>query len=475
MKTHQHKITPFAKKTPAWRMFVVFFLYIVAAPASTIAATKPANAVLNNSPVIRLEIHHININNGDASAIRLVHKDGTETKVLIDGGDPKPTDNLLPYIQGMFKDAQFQYIVLTHYHKDHYNGLTALANGTLKSEYYIDLGGYNMRGAVSQGNLALIQPQDTICPWTGSDGVFDGTMGAYALGIGAAVDHYGLKRYMPISKDNDHIQDMVGVVIPLGNFERNSVSVPINLRCVAAWGFTQGNGAVIDNWKKGASKNDPTLGFVLECGEFRYFFGGDMGGDASSSYIDQETTLSEGFAFLYKNSVSYFKPGTAYNGHVCGFKANHHGSDKSNNDVFLTNMHPSICVTSAGDHSGWHLPSVGFIDRLSTTTPITLPTDIPTTESPTVSAQAFLFTNLYNFGGNNDSLDEADNLFGHRERTTYSYGTSGTQEYKRGFEVIVYLNIPDVDMTKVSAYQTLGVLDNFQTTGGEVVFCHKTL
>jgi hypothetical protein len=220
---------------------------------------------------------------------------------------------------------------------------------------------------------------------------------------------------------------------------------------------------------------NPTLGFVLECGEFRYFFGGDMGGDASSSYIDQETTLSEGFAFLYKNSVSYFKPGTAYNGHVCGFKANHHGSDKSNNDVFLTNMHPSICVTSAGDHSGWHLPSVGFIDRLSTTTPITLPTDIPSNQPSNVSAQAFLFTNLYNFGppASYNSLDEANSLFTARARTTYSYGTKGTTSFRRGYEVIVFLDLPNIDITKLSVYKTVSVFDKFNTSSGVFIYCHQ--
>lgn len=453
------------------------FITVAAKPGKPITHKPgaPIKALVNNSPVVRLEIHHININNGDASVIRLVHKDGTETKVLIDGGQLKPTDALIPYIQGVFKDAQFQYVVLTHYHNDHYNGLAALGDGTIKSEYYIDLGGYNMRDYVAPGKLALIQPKDTTCPWTDSEGIFDGTMKAYATTIGNAVDNYGLKRYMPLSKVNDSIQNLIGVKVLLGTFERNSTNVPIELRCVAAWGFTQGNGSVVDNWKKGASKNDPTLGFVLECGEFRYFFGGDMGGDASGSYIDQETTLAAGFAFLYKNSTSSFKGGIAYNGHVCGFKANHHGSDHSNNDFFLTHMHPSICVTSAGNNSGWHLPSVGFIDRLAATDPITKAADIPTTAPPNVAAQGFFFTNLYNFGSPNNSLDEANSRFNTRTKTAYGYGTSGTTAFKRGYMVYVPLDDPNVDPTKYSAFGTVGVDDKFQFVNPIFIFCHEKL
>ncbi len=478
MKTHQHTLNAFTKKTSAkrvfvWRMLLIFFLYIIA-PVGTFAGTsKPGNAaIINNSPVIQVQIHHININNGDASIIRLIHQDGTETKVLIDGGQLNASQALLPYINGMFSNAHFQYVILTHYHNDHYNGLFALENGAITSEYYVDLGGYNMTNFVDASMLALIQPNDTTCPWTGADGVFGGTMGEYETVLGKAVKH-GLKRYMPLSKDNDHIQDMIGVQIPLGTFERNNINVPITLRCVAAWGFTQGNGAVVDNWKRGASKNDPTLGFVLECGEFRYFFGGDMGGDPTGAYIDQETTLASGFEYLYKGSRSVFNPTSTYNGHICGFKANHHGSTHSNNTAFLAQMHASVCITSAGDHSSWHLPSVYFINQLSATSPITLPADIPSTSAPNLVAQGFFFTNLHDFGSPNNSLATANHLFIKRQRTAYGYGTIGTNSFKRGFMITVRLDDPDIDPTKISAFYVVAVTDSFKLTDPAFIFCHQ--
>lgn len=394
--------------------------------AGTKIAVAAQTKLMVGSPAVRLEIHHINIGNGDASVIRVLHKDGTETKVLIDGGQLTATRALLPYINAVFKNTQFKYIVLSHYHNDHYNGLDAIGAGTIRGDYYIDLGGYNLRGKVPNASLALIQPKDTTCPWTDSIGVFDGnSMDNYITALGTAAQFYGLKRYMPMTTSSDQIGTLIGTIVPLDTFVNGTQSVPIRLRCVALWGYTMGaNGAAIDNWNNGASKNDPCIGFVLECGEFRYFFGGDMGGYASGSYIDQETTLSDGFKFLYKGAESFYDPAMPSDGHVCGFKANHHGSDHSNNSTFLGTMKPSVCVTSAGENGAWHLPSIGFLDRLNDAPSITDPNDIPSTAT-NINAQAFLFTNLYNFGAGRNSLGVADSLFDNRDKTEYGYGRAG--------------------------------------------------
>jgi hypothetical protein len=436
---------------------------------------KTTIGLVNASPVVRLEIHHININNGDASVIRLRHKDGTETKILIDGGQPDASEFLIPYINAVFKDANFQYTILTHYHNDHYDGLEALGTGAIKSEYYVDLGGYNMDGYVDPGKLVLIQPKDITCPWTDSTGVFEGAMGAYITAIGNATNNFGLKRYMPLSKVNDSIQNMIGVKIPLGTFQQNGATVPIELRCVAAWGFTQGNGAVVDNWNKGASKNDPSLGFVLECGEFRYFFGGDMGGDPNGSYIDQETTLAAGFAYLYKGAKSYYKPAAAYDGHICGFKADHHGSAHSNNSTFLGQMHAAVCVTSAGSNDAWHLPSIPFLTRLNATTPVTPAADLPPYGPPFLKAQGFFFTNLYDFTKGNDSETEAKKLFDTRVKTAFQYGSIGTADVKAGYEVFLLLDDNQtVDYRRQSSFAVSDVDSTYKVSPIiAVIYCHQ--
>lgn len=443
-------------------------------------ANRSADAVQNNlllgSPAVKLEIHHININNGDATAIRVIHADGTETKVLIDGGQSSPATYLLPYCNAIFKDNTFKYVILSHYHNDHYNGLAALRDGSIKGEYYIDLGGYNMRGYVADNMLANIQARDTTCPWTDSVGIFDGSsMDDYIVTIGKAVENFGLKRYGPMTVPTDQINTLIGVVVPIDTFLSGGKKVPISLRCVAAWGFTQGNNAVVDNWNRGASKNDPSLGFVLECGQFRYFLGGDMGGQASGSYIDQETTLATGFQYLYKGAKSYYKPAAGYDGHICGFKANHHGSDHSNNSTFLNTMRPAVCVTSAGDNDGWHLPSIGFLNRLNATTGLTPLADTLTnpTPPPFVKMQGFFFTNLYNFTGGNTSLATANALFSTRAKTGYQYG-SAPGNRKTGYQVIVTLNNSVIDFSKKSTFGVVSV-DTAYKVGPliTVIGCHQ--
>ena len=47
------------------------------------------------------------------------------------------------------------YIALTHYHQDHYNGLLALKNGRLRADSVIDPGGYPI-GEVFPDQMAVI-------------------------------------------------------------------------------------------------------------------------------------------------------------------------------------------------------------------------------------------------------------------------------------------------------------------------------
>src|SRR5688572_22520104 len=79
-----------------------------------------------------LHIHHINIGNGDATLVGIfdIATNTYTNKILIDGGYSSAASRLLPYIKKMIgtdnESLHFDYIILTHYHNDHYNGLRAL-------------------------------------------------------------------------------------------------------------------------------------------------------------------------------------------------------------------------------------------------------------------------------------------------------------------------------------------------------------
>ncbi|GJM32297.1 MAG: hypothetical protein DHS20C18_12980 [Saprospiraceae bacterium] len=438
------------------------------APSINVSESDVVGTPLVVIPTL-VEIHHVNVNDGDATIIRIKFSDNTEKKILLDGGKPQPGNFLVPYINSVFPNSKFDYIILSHYHNDHYNGLFAIGDGSITGDYYIDLGGYSMRGYTKDAYLKLIQPKDTICPWTDRDGIFDSsTFESFLEGLGSAVNKNRITRYAAMSKPTDEISDLINVIIPLGTYTNSGVTYPIQLRCVGAWGFTLGAGGVaVDNWNKGASKNDPTLAFVLECGAFRYFLGGDMGGQASGSYIDQETTLIQGFQAIYTGSKTYFPKGAdpTTNGHICGFKANHHGSAHSNNAAFLGGMKPAVCITSVGDFTSWHLPSIDFLNRLNATTSLTDSIVLPFN-----TRQGFFFTNLYNFPTKGVyPRTKGNTLFDTRANTAYDY--NGKTIPIKGFVVRVAIND---DLATKSLFTVSRVLSDYSfPLPGALLHCHS--
>lgn len=91
-----------------------------------------------------LHIHHINIENGDATLVGIfdITQQKYSSKILIDGGQLSAEKMLLPYIHKMIGDdgesVHFNYVILTHYHNDHYTGLMALKNGRITADSIID-------------------------------------------------------------------------------------------------------------------------------------------------------------------------------------------------------------------------------------------------------------------------------------------------------------------------------------------------
>lgn len=387
----------------------------------------------------RLEIHHINVNNGDATVIAVIDKkDNVVVKVLIDGGQKDAQYFLLPYFNNVFGNTNFNRIILTHYHNDHYGGLLALEDGRIKGEYLVDPGGYDLNQVepkCDKEKLSKIQPKDSKAGWK---------IPRYTKAIKTAALNYKLERWQGMNPESGKESSMIGEAILLAKVN----NIEIRLRCVTYWGYvlSNTNTGYKDVWTKTGDKsaNNATIAFVLECGQFRYFLGGDMGGENTTSYIDIETPLSKGFVKSYPKAKS-FNPEdkTEYNGHMCGFKASHHGSDKSNNSTILDTMKPAVCVTSAGDNKGWHLPSVGFIQRLKKTRPLSIIKKPPFASS----LQGLYFTNLNNFGGKNNSRDEADKLFkNNKKRINYDYGA-------KGYFIIVYLNENILSESTFTAYK----------------------
>lgn len=362
-----------------------------------------------------LHIHHINIENGDATLIGIydVAQEKYISKILIDGGQSKPNEALLPYITKMVgnnnESFHFEYIILTHYHTDHYKGLLAIKDGSITADSIIDPGGYKV---------------NTVFNHTANSGTKPAHLEVRKVWLNAlrdAADHspqpFVKGRSKILIRFGTTATTTIGNKIHIGKVGSNNVE----LRCIAGWGNTLSeNGEIIPNPKPGAiNGNNYTLAFVLSCGQFRYFIGGDMGGETVDKYIDQESPSTKFFEDEYPKSVS-IDGNTEVKGHICGFKANHHGSNHSNMSSFMQKMHPAITITSAGDLKSWHLPGLKYLDRLDSVQPLSTAFN----SSDSTFKRGVYFTNLYDFSASFISLTRANDLFTDQPGISYDFGNN---------------------------------------------------
>jgi hypothetical protein len=365
-----------------------------------------------------LQIHHINIENGDATMIAVYDNAAHQyiSKVLIDGGQSSASQFLLPYLKkitgGTAEGMHFNYVILTHYHNDHYNGLLSLGTGAITADSLIDPAGYNFTTFFpNQPNLATIAeptPSSLIIAnqWTSL--------------ITKATSHHFLKGHSEIlTSFGTTSKSGLGHKVTIGTMN----GLPITLECVAGWGNTLTNsGTGPDPLPTKDNANNFSLAFILQCGEFRYFIGGDLGGSDEDLYIDQEDPL---IGYLAKDlpPVHSISGQSFPGGHVCGAKADHHGSSYANTAAFMNAMHPAITITSAGNNASWHLPQVGFIDKVAAIQPISV------SNGPGNVNRGVYFTNLYDWGSGKQSLTEATTLFANKPGVNFDYGNPAGHKY----------------------------------------------
>lgn len=412
----------------------------------------------------QLHIHHINIENGDATLIGIfdVAQQKYTAKILIDGGQAKPEKMLLPYITKMIgsdkESFHFDYILLTHYHDDHYTGLLALQDGRITADSIVDPGGYKVSFYFKHTATAGTKPDSMVIatPWL------------------AAIKTAARHTPQPFVKGRSKIMirydatasTSIGHKIIIGKVGNNDVE----LECIAGWGNTLSAGGQIKKNPdpKEGNGNNFTLAFILSCGQFRYFIGGDMGG-SGGDYIDQETTVTKFLNDEFPVSVSATGD-TTVKGHVCGFKANHHGSKASNTAAFMQGMSPSIIVSSGGENKGWHLPNPDYIKRLKDVKPLSVSNNLPTGSFN----KGVYFTNLYNFisqGHSYPSLTTANTSFKNKAGVSYSYGNDVT-----GIKKSYLIKLTDEDALSDKSIFETGVVDITKPDPYQKLasfFCHK--
>lgn len=348
-----------------------------------------------------LEIHHINVSQGDSTLIlwrkldvladrvenhlaqmgnpNIPEEDylpyalkndldlsGTvEGSILIDGGEDCFGKDVYDYIvkNGITSEADRRNfaIIITHYHSDHVDGVRDIFWSSWDKQDT-----YTQRfppGTIYDdlGEPAGEKPDTE-------------TFNLYVKEVGKLV----------ADGKTVHKEIGVGGEIVLGD---GSITETL-LRCVGTNGITFDDCRSMTvktiassvRSKKAIDPNALSTSLVLEHHYFRYFLGGDIGGTgdptggntgnntytgtltAFSQHPDIETSLRRLLKEFYpqernrQNSCA---------GHMCGMKISHHGSVTSNDVYTLGMMRPRIAVVSSGVQPRFfHHPSQQVLNRL---------------------------------------------------------------------------------------------------------------
>jgi len=269
-----------------------------------------------------LEIHHINIGQGDATLV----VGPTGKSLLIDAGESYwnssvDAQKIGAYTESVLGSKQLDYVLITHFHLDHigyvgYGGLWHL----------VEQQGFTVGEMIHRDYSKYLGT---------TSGTFDNWK-TYLEGEGK-------------SKLNPTIAAEGTSQINLGP----DVTVDI----VA----TDGNGALLSGDFSGdntpPSENDYSLGVKISFGDFDEWIGGDLSGEyytSSFGYAYHDIELSAAREI----------------GDVDVYRVNHHGSDHSNNVTFVNQLDPEVSIISVGDANTYGHPRQTVMNLLLSTSDV---------------------------------------------------------------------------------------------------------
>ncbi|MES2002875.1 MAG: MBL fold metallo-hydrolase [Bacteroidota bacterium] len=369
----------------------------------------------------RMDIHQINVGNGDGALIMLYNNDKVVYTIVIDGGLATSTNVFVNYLKVNIPDIsstiakkKIDWVILSHNHQDHFNGLVQVfEDPDFIIKEITDQDGYT----IGEDNYALpLKP----C-------LADNSVPFITLSKSKKNPQQALIDYVKAVKTADDrkfafdgVHIIRGIVFDTTAKEFKDFTLPKvgaitpEIHCIATNGYTRGKaGRDLGNF----NPNNFSYGWVIEFGAFRFYTGGDLGG-YTVGYTDQETPMADYLKDTYKNAypLTGSSTATSFPGHVCVMKTDHHGSTQSSNPAFLSTVAYSVIMTSAGKHARWKIPTVDFINRVAA--------------NPSFGAkQGIYFTQLYNYS-NNKALATANSKFGGAAKYDYiSPGSTAATQY----------------------------------------------
>jgi beta-lactamase superfamily II metal-dependent hydrolase len=270
-----------------------------------------------------LEIHHIDIGQGDSTLI----VSPTGKSLLFDAGEDNWNSSakaqvIGAYIQSVLGCKQLDYVVISHFHSDHigYVGYGGLWN-------LVEAQNFTVGKTILRNYAAYLgETSGTLDNWK-----------TYLAGSGQSKLH-------PVTAVEGTGQVALG----------GGVSFKIVT--------TDGNGALISgNFSADSappSENDYSIGTLISYGAFDEWLGGDVDGEYSSA-----------FGYSYHDIELSVAPEV---GDVDVYRVNHHGSDHSTSPTFLGQLDPQVSIISVGDGNTYGHPRQAVMNALLATSDVYL-------------------------------------------------------------------------------------------------------
>jgi hypothetical protein len=307
-----------------------------------------------------IKIHQLGLGDGDCALIEIIDYSPLSTStnpildtavILIDAQRNKSAaaSEIYKFIDSRLGASglnrkKIDYIVLSHVHIDHYGNMITALSELVENDY--DVSYVFDRMALNVTNMSWTLDDVDEC----YDELVVDKMSASASRYHKFITENFGDGYFPILPGQDMLE---------------SRFVNARMLCVASFGsalsatnkdpqfFIPWNGSAY----KPKSENDLSFAFLLSYGGFRYFTGGDLGGQDHGGYANGEVPVGQ-----------YLVAKAGANFHFCAFKVSHHGSAESSAPAFLSLVKPTVAVIPASlrayGRSTNPLPTCATLDNL---------------------------------------------------------------------------------------------------------------
>ncbi len=262
--------------------------------------------------IVRLEVHVINVRQGDSTLIVAYGNDNQKVGLLFDAGKQRRGDEFgVPYLKSI-GIPEIKYIISSHHDSDHTGGLDEVLTYDPQdpNDFQVKLIG---KAFVTKAEVKSSQKKQ-----------YDQYVTAVVKQTGEAVSILSPPAMLPLARGIT-IQTVTGGGAYLDK-DTNSV---VDL------GVTDANAK--------------SIGLLITYGKFTFFVAGDLGGISKHKYIE--------------NKIAPFI------GNIDVLRVSHHGSHTSTDEPFLSVVKPEVALISTGSDNNYGHPRKSVIEHLKSSNP----------------------------------------------------------------------------------------------------------